>query len=236
MVLLDPARGANVGAACRAAKNMGAAGLAVVGGSFDPDEARRTAVHADDVFDARRKPASLDEAVAGSALVIGTTSRRQPWAIPVRDVGEAFADARARGLAGGDVALVFGPEDSGLDNATLARCHMVACIPTADEYASLNLAQAVVVCLYEWLRGSREQSGVPSHPEHDPPADAATQAAALADLSGVLAEVGFLEGDQGERVMASVASMLVRGGLSARDASILRGIARQVRWAVRRGR
>ena len=254
VVLLGPKRGANVGAACRAIKNMGAGELVVVGGDYDRDEASRTAVHAGDVFDSRREAATFEEAVATSNMVIGTTSRERPWSIPVEEIGDVLADADARGLAASGIALVFGPEDRGLSNEELARCHRLAFVPTADEYSSLNLAQAVVVCLYEWRQTSRRsrvggaRSGVGGAPsrvvgersraavasDDAPSADARAQSEALADLRRVLEEIGFLDGDQGDRVMATICSMLTRGGLDEREVSILRGMARQIRWAARR--
>lgn len=241
MVLLGPKRGANVGAACRAIKNMGAGELVVVGGEYDVDEAARTAVHAADVFESRREAATFEDAVASASLVIGTTSRERPWSIPVDEIGDVFAQAQHRGLAASAVALVFGPEDRGLNNEELARCHRLAFVPTADDYASLNLAQAVVVCLYEWRQTARRRlDGTgPSRAKVGPhvgatAADARAQAEALADLRRVLEEIGFLDGDQGERVMASVCSMLTRSGLDEREVSILRGMARQIRWAARR--
>jgi len=233
-VLLGPKRGANVGAACRAIKNMGAGDLVVVGGEFDAAEARRTAVHAADVFEARVEAASLEDAVAPCRFVVGTTSRSDPWSIPVDGIDAVFADARRRGLDAASVALVFGPEDRGLCNEELARCHRVATIPTAGDYDSLNLGQAVVVCLYEWLRGGRGGNDRAAAPDAEA-ADAASTAAALADLRRVLEEIGFLHGDQDERVMASVASMLTRGGLQEREVRILRGMVRQIRWAASRG-
>lgn len=242
VVLLGPRRGANVGAACRAIKNMGAGDLVVVGGDYDADEARRTAVHAADLFDARVEAATLEDAVACCRFVVGTTSRGNPWNIPVGDIDAVFDEARGRALDAGDLALVFGPEDRGLNNDELSRCHRAATIPTAGEYDSLNLAQAVVVCLYEWRRGGRASATRTAAPRPASredgaavAADAAAVAAALADLRLVLEEIGFLHGDQDERVMATVSSMLTRGGLDEREVRILRGLVRQVRWASRRG-
>src|SRR6185369_10544214 len=83
IVLLRPKRGANVGAVCRAMKNMGAGDLVIVGGEYDGEEARRTAVHAGDVYESIRTAATLDEAIAPATFVVGTTSRTQPWSIPV---------------------------------------------------------------------------------------------------------------------------------------------------------
>jgi len=239
VVLLEPKRGANVGAVCRAIKNMGAHDLFIVGGRYDPGEARRTAVHAADVFDARHDVGSFDAAVAGCALVIGTTSRRDPWHIPVepvREVARACAEAlSASEDEGAEVAFVFGTEERGLSNAEAARCHRLACVPTAGEYASLNLSQAAVVCLYEWMLASSGGDGRELSARARA-ADAVSVSAALADVEDMLTEIGFLEGDQARRVMATVASMLTRGGLDEREVRILRGIVRQVRWYSRQCR
>jgi tRNA/rRNA methyltransferase len=236
VVLVAPRRGANVGAACRAIKNMGAGELVVVGGEYDADEARRTAVHAADVFDARRSAATFAEAVASAALVVGTTSRDKPWSIPVEEVGDVLAQVASRGIDPAGIALVFGPEDRGLSNEELARCHRLAYVPTAGDYASLNLAQAVVVCLYEWLQVTRGKRAVTAAraTETAAPASASAQKQALDDLREVLVEIDFLHGDQSDRVMATVASMLTRSGLDEREVSILRGLVRQIRWASRR--
>jgi TrmH family RNA methyltransferase len=241
VVLLGPKRGANVGAVCRAIKNMGAGRLVVLGGDYDRGEALRTAVHADDVFEARLEARTFDEAVASSSLVIGTSPREAPWRMPVRPIDEVFAEARGRGLEPSSIALVFGPEDRGLNNEELARCHRIAFVPTSAEYSSLNLAQAAVVCLYEWLQSGRPGRGmvpagtpVPAG-EASVPASASAMREALADLADVLVEIDFLHGDQSERVMATVSSMLTRGGLDDREVRILRGLVRQIRWAARRG-
>ncbi|HYC53933.1 MAG TPA: TrmH family RNA methyltransferase [Candidatus Binatia bacterium] len=239
VVLLEPKRGANVGAVCRAIKNMGAGELRIVGGRYDRDEARRTAVHAGDVFDARCEVATFDAAVEGCAVIIGTTSRQNPWHIPVEPVREV-AQACARDLRRQDgrvlVAFVFGTEERGLSNAEAARCHRLASVPTAGEYASLNLSQAAVVCLYEWMMASSAAFAAADEPAADRAraADAGAVAGALADVEAMLGEIGFLEGDQARRVMATIASMLTRGGLDEREVRILRGIVRQVRWYARR--
>lgn len=263
-MLLEPRRGTNVGAVCRAVKNMGASGLAVVGGEFDAVEAERTSVHARDVFASRLEVSSFEEAVAGCGLIIGTTSRATPWRMPVAPIGqvarEAIRAARRAGIEEAPAAaavalgprravdapallpcaLVFGREDRGLSNEELSRCHRLAYVPTADEYASLNLAQAAVVCLYEWFVAGQEeeqQSAPAPGPAPQPPAagharqaEAASVSAALGDLRGALIDIGFLPADQPERVMAAIASLLTRAGLDDREVRIVRGIARQMRW------
>lgn len=241
VVLLEPKRGANVGAVCRAIKNMGAESLVLVGGEFDAEEAGRTSVHARDVFASRREVSSFEDAVSGCGLIVGTTSRNTPWNVPVLPIREvarqAFAAARHASVTAPDArscALVFGREDRGLSNQELARCHRLAYVPTADEYTSLNLAQAAVICLYEWFVTSREEGQTDS--SSPPPscvanqADAASVSAALEDLRSTLIQIGFLSVEQPDRVMATIASLLTRSGLDEREVRIVRGIARQMRW------
>ena len=270
VVLLEPKRGANVGAVCRAIKNMGAAGLVLVGGEFDSAEAERTSVHARDVFASRLEVPTFEEAIAGCSLVIGTTSRTTPWRVPVvpiRQVAREAISAARRAPADDDAgavsplapqgqhvpaqsprpcALVFGREDRGLSNEELSRCHRLAYIPTADEYASLNLAQAAVVCLYEWFVAGQEeeaQTQAPIGSEQPQPlpmaagkqAEAASVSAALDDLRGVLIDIGFLSAEQPDRVMAAIASLLTRSGVDEREVRIVRGIVRQMRWFVSGG-
>jgi len=267
VVLLEPKRGANVGAVCRAIKNMGAGALVLVGGEFDAAEAERTSVHARDVFASRLTVSCFDEAVAGCSLVIGTTSRTTPWKMPVapiRQVAREAIRAARRQVVGADpaawasstppgcdddpsrvarpCALVFGREDRGLSNEELSRCHRLAYVPTADEYVSLNLAQAAVVCLYEWFVAAQEETAEQSPVSQESPAavcgrqaQATSVSAAVEDLRGVLYEIGFLSADQGERVMAAIASLLTRNGLDEREVRIVRGIARQMRWFVNGG-
>lgn len=111
-------------------------------------EATMLAVHGDSVLAAARTVSLLDEALADRTFVVGTTARPRS-AREHASLAPEPALARLRGQAG---ALVLGPEDSGLDNAALDRCDVTVTIPTAP-YASLNLAQAVVLLAYLWFAG-----------------------------------------------------------------------------------
>ncbi len=249
---MGPRGGANVGAVCRAVKNTGAGALVTVDGAFDEEEARRMAVHAADVLEARTEVGSLREAVAGSAVVVGTTARTGPLrerSADIRTVArELVRWERERSDAGREFAFVFGPEDRGLSNEEIAVCHRLAFIPTSPDYHSLNLAQAVLLCCYEVMR-ARHGLAAPSSevardaheaaaaaPARRPPADAGEIEDMFVDLEGALVEIGFLFEDHPERVMASLRSLLSRAGLDERELKILRGLARQIRWFARDGR
>jgi TrmH family RNA methyltransferase len=148
----------NIGAAARAMKVMGLGDLRLVRPErFPHAQATAMASNADDVLDAARVHSSLDDALAGCGLVIGTSARRRSVAQEIVDpAGAADAVLAERG----PVALVFGCEKSGLDNDALDRCHKLVCVPTSAAYASLNLAQAVQVICYELHRAVR--AGAPS--------------------------------------------------------------------------
>jgi TrmH family RNA methyltransferase len=223
-VLVRPARPHNVAAAARALKNMGWSRLTLVDApeTLDP-QARALAYGAWDVLDAAASAERLEQAVATCAFVVGASARGGEGAWTPRQLAER-ADSRA---AGGRVALVFGPEASGLGNAELALCHETVTIPTSVRQPSLNLAQAVLVLAYE-LR----LAGVPSQDE--PQALPATTAAvedALAELRRALLSIGYLNPDNPDAILSELRRLLSRAGPSPREAGLLRGMARQIAWA-----
>jgi tRNA/rRNA methyltransferase len=150
VVLVSPRNPLNIGAAARAMANFGFSHLAVVA----PYEAHwreaKSAVGAEKLLQDARTTQSLSEAVADCTLVIGTgaLSRRRPEQTAVSL--PALAPLLARELArGGRMALVFGPEKRGLTREDLVLCHLLVEIPTDARQPSMNLGQAVAVCLYE---------------------------------------------------------------------------------------
>ncbi len=148
IVLVRPARGANVAAACRALKNMGLSTLWLVEAREGlPDrEERALAYGAWDVLDAAQRTTSLREALSASTVVVGTTARSvRGGALSARDLAAQVGE-RSRG---GRVSIVFGPEASGLTGEELALCHLLVHIPTDSAQPSLNLAQAVLLLAYE---------------------------------------------------------------------------------------
>src|SRR5271166_2369893 len=150
-VLYRPQSAGNIGAAARALKNMGFEDLRLVApGTLKSREAAAMAVHADDVLAHATIYPELADAIADCSIAVGTTSRRGGYrsrAVPLR-----AAAVELDALAGANkIALVFGREDRGLTNRELKLCHRLVTIPTAPEYPSLNLAQAVMVVAYELM-------------------------------------------------------------------------------------
>ena len=228
VVLVRPRNPANVAAACRALKNMGLRSLRLVGG--DPGlgrpEARNLAYGAWDILDSVRFFPGLGEAVADATLVAGTSGREDPAAWSPRRLA-AEGPVRA---AGGRTAIVFGPESSGLTAEELARCHVRVRIAADPEQPSLNLAQAVLILAYE-IRLSHGGGPVAPGP---PRAAAGELEAALRELEEGLVGIGYLNPDNPGKVLAELRQLLARAGPTPREATLLRGLARQIRWAAGR--
>ena len=228
VVLVRPRNPANVAAACRALKNMGLRSLRLVGG--DPGlgrpEARNLAYGAWDVLDSVRFFPGLGDAVADATLVAGTSGREDPAAWSPRRLASE-GPVRA---AGGRTAIVFGPESSGLTAEELARCHVRVRIAADPEQPSLNLAQAVLILAYE-IRLSDEGEGEAPAPAR---AAAGELEAALGELEEGLVGIGYLNRDNPGKVLAELRQLLARAGPTPREATLLRGLARQIRWAAGR--
>jgi tRNA/rRNA methyltransferase len=143
-VLVRPSHAGNVGAAARAIKVMGFGQLVLVAprhaGVVQAAEAQAFASGALDVLEAAQVVATLDEALAGATHVCATAMTPRDFGPPTF-APRAHFEALARG--GERLALVFGPERTGLDNDSVYRCDACVSIPAAPGYASLNLAQAV---------------------------------------------------------------------------------------------
>jgi TrmH family RNA methyltransferase len=224
-VLVRPSRAANVAAACRAMKNMGARNLRLVDppGDLDEREARSLAYGAWDVLDGAERFATLREAVADRALVAATSGRGLPAALSPRRFAE-------RAAAAGPLAVVFGPEASGLKSDELALCEATIRIPTDAAQPSLNLAQAVLVIAYELFLAAQAPAAATA------PARAAAGEVnvAISELGDALAAVGYLNPQNPAAILTELAALIRRAAPTAREVALLRGVARQVLWAARR--
>lgn len=237
VVLVRPARAANVAAACRALKNMGMRTLHLVAPppSLLDHEARALAYGAWDVLDGARRHESLLAAVSPSTLVVATSGRALREAMSPRELATRAAELSH----GGSLSLVFGPEASGLTGAELALCHRLVHVPTDPVCPSLNLAQAVLLLAYELRLASLES--LPRLRADEPacrPVAAGDLESALAELRAALVGIGYLNPDSPERILTELRRLLARAAPSERELNLLRGIARQMAWAgrVARGR
>jgi TrmH family RNA methyltransferase len=227
IVLVGPLYGGNVGSVCRAMANTGLSDLVLVAPpGLDMEEARKMAVSAGNILDARREVATLAEAVADCGLVMGATARiglyRQHAASP-RELAPRALEAAEQG----PVALVFGREDKGLSNEEIALCTQLIRIPSHPGYVSLNLAQAVMVCAYEVFTAT----GL-----FEPPVEKSAEAPAdlrerlFAIWREILLDIGFMNEDKADHMMLGLRRVWSRGKMTVDDVNILMGIARQMRW------
>jgi tRNA/rRNA methyltransferase len=226
VVLVRPMGSGNIGSVARAMKNFGLRDLAVVGGGrTESFLARSMAAHARDVLKSARRFTTLGEAVADCGLVVGTTCRgglyREHNRTPRASAPEiAAAAGKAR------CALVFGPEDHGLSNEDLKHCQRLITIPTAPEYASLNLAQAATVCFYEIFIAALDEP--PGEEIHRAPAEDVER---LFDkMKKSLLEIGYLDPQNPEHILLAFRRIFGRGGLEEKDVRILIGLFRQIEW------
>jgi tRNA/rRNA methyltransferase len=227
-VLVRPLQAGNVGSAARALKNMGLGDLRLVAprAGVDGRAAATMAVHAGDVLRNAQRYESLGAALADCTLVVGTTCRSGLYRSGVVALREAAVQLVAE-AAVNRVAIIFGPEDTGLVNRELKLCQRLITIPTAPEYPSLNLAQAVMLVAYELMMAAGAAREMPMVEPHAP---AVAVDEMMERLSEALVSIGFLPAENPEHIMFALRAILGRAGIGLRELDILSGVARQIRW------
>jgi tRNA/rRNA methyltransferase len=168
VIVLDrPRNPLNIGAVIRAMMNMGFTSLRMVNPKqpLDREHILRVAHRGEELLDSAQIFDNLDDALADVTFVVGTSRRASAGKPFTNDVEAVTADLSAR-AATAPVALMFGTEPDGLDNHALDRCHMVASLPVNPIYPSLNLAQAVLIFLYELRRAVHANPASPAYAEH----------------------------------------------------------------------
>jgi len=223
VVLVDPAHPGNIGAVARAMKNMGLMELHLVRPkAFPHEEATARASGADDVLAAARIHGEFADAIADCGLVVGTSSRHRYLSLDLVEPRECARQV-AQAMQVGNVAMVFGSERFGLTNDELARCNLMVTIPTAGDYASLNLAMAVQVISYEILLATR--SGAPALPAPEVPYATADEMTRLYEhVERVLEEIDFRDRTGGGYLMARIRRLFNRAHLDQNEMNILRGV------------
>ena len=233
-VLVRPKSGGNIGSAARALKNMGFDDLRMVAPEASPqsNDAHAMAVHANDVLARAKIFPTLGEALADCNLTVGTTCRTGPYREAVRPLREMTIDL-AEAASANRIAMIFGAEDTGLTNSELKFCQKLITIPTSAEYASINLAQSVILCAYE-LRMALV-SEPPASAEIPQLASAAEVNAAMERLKESLLAIGFLPEENPEHLMFTLRAIFARSGLGPRELEIINGIAKHTKWAAEGG-
>lgn len=239
MVLVNTRNPLNIGAVARAMSNFGFSDLRLV----QPYEASfreaRSAVGGAPVLRDAREYADVASAVADCTLVIGTTAaqnRALQHALRRLDVGARLI---LKQLKAGRVAILFGSEKRGLSNDDLSHCHWLLRIPTREEHGSMNLGQAVAVCLYELARAEAKQASSRSGPAIHTTADKNTPTSQeilerLTDsLINCLFSSGYLERKTSAVSVTKIRRMVLRLDFSTEDAEVWLGITRQILWKLR---
>jgi len=231
VVLVSPRNPLNIGAAARAMANFGFDDLRLV----DPYEvAFREAVSAvggAHVLQSARVYATLGEALADCSLVVGTTAGQKR--VPQQPVDRLEAAMPRVRQNAGRAALLFGSEKFGLSNDDMSHCHALIRIPTAPGTPSMNLGQAVAVCLWELVRDDTAVAAV-NAPEKKTDSVSGEEAERLTTmLLDVLRESGYTNRITAVSTDLKVRRWLRRLRISRRDAPLLLGILRQILWKFR---
>ncbi|WP_428099315.1 RNA methyltransferase [Candidatus Rariloculus sp.] len=224
IVLVAPTHPGNIGATARAMKTMGLTDLALVAPQrFPSDEARARASGADDVLENATVTQTLPEAIRDRGYVVGASARLRSSKWPVVNP-RTCAESIRRRLPDDRVAIVMGPEHSGLSNEDLGRCQELVHIPTDPAFGSLNLAMAVQVLCYE-LRMCLEGSSVATEEARGAPLASAAELEGFHEhLERVLAAAGFLHPVHQKQLKLKLRRLFHRARPDQNEINILRGI------------
>jgi TrmH family RNA methyltransferase len=223
IVLVDTSHPGNIGATARAMKTMGLADLALVRPKHFPSEdATARAAGADDVLGLASVHDELKTAIADCGWVVGASARLRTVALPIVDPREAAVTIWQR-LAANRVAVLMGPEQSGLTNDDLARCQQLVHIPANPAFSSLNLAMAVQVLCYE-LRMAAPDRLPPAGPASDGRLATAAEIEGLHEhLERLLTESEFLHPAHQKQVKLKLRRIFHKATLEENELNILRG-------------
>jgi len=233
IILIETHYPGNLGATARVMRNLGLCDLVLVAPIADRTHknARQMSTHGESILNDAHIVADLGEAIGDCVLVVGTSARsggvfRRQIVGPPEDVMPRVVEVLRQDRP---AAILFGPEATGLTNEIVTRCQYLIQVPTAKGYPSLNLAQAVAICLYElrtaWLNFS-------SAPMVEDLATVESQEHMFRQLQTAFEEIHFLYGDKAEPLMHAVRHLLGKARLTEMETKILLGLARQIRWHV----
>lgn len=243
IVLVEPAGPINVGATARVMKNFGLNHLVLVNPQCDPlgVEAMKMAVHAQDILESAVLVATLPEALQGCTRAIATTARVRSWETPLENPSTALPWLQSE--PGKPAALIFGREDRGLSNEELNYAQRFVRIPSSPNYPSLNLATAVAICCYELARipvskeldtGTRSDGEVLNQENvfGKELASLDVVEAYYQQLEALLLNIGYLYPHTAASRMEKFRQLYNRTQLQTIEVAMLRGILRQVEWAL----
>ncbi len=214
--------------------NLGFSRLRVVNPYEASFREARSAVGAAPLLKNAQEYKTVADAVADCSLVVGTTAaHNRELHQPLKLLPQAVSMIRTR-LRSGRVALLFGSEKRGLSNADLSHCHWLLHIPTREEHLSMNLGQAVAVCLYELTRGAEKGKRAELHAATDRNKAKPASAGELERLTSLMLEAlrasGYLEQRPVAAKEEKIRRMFRRLNLSDADAEVWLGMLRQMVW------
>lgn len=225
VVLVGTRNPLNLGAAARAMSNFGFDHLRAVNPYKIAFREARSAVGAEAVLRKAEEYNTVAQAVADCSLVVGTTAgSRRDLIQPLRILPEGAAELR-RQMSSGRVALLFGSEKRGLSNQDISHCHWLMRIPTRAEHPSMNLGQAVAVCLYEL---TRELSATSAQPPKTATSGEIERITALM-FQGLTAS-GYVKPRTSVSAEAKLRRLVRRLQLPAEDVEVWMGMLRQIVW------
>jgi TrmH family RNA methyltransferase len=230
VVLVSTRNPLNIGASARAMANFGFSRLRVVNAYDVAFREARSAVGAAPLLQAAEDYSSLGDAIADCELVVGTTSiGHRELQHPLRRL-EYGARSIRRALMQAPVALLFGSEKFGLSNEDLSHCHWLMRIPTVDTDLSMNLGQAVALCLYELSRDARAASA--KSPRKIARASAGETEQVTLKLLEILEKSGYVNPVTAGSTEEKVRRLVRRLDVAGRDVPVLLGMLRQILWKV----
>jgi tRNA/rRNA methyltransferase len=241
VVLVRARNPSNIGAVARAMHDFGFHRMRVVNEFPVPFEAARSAVDASAVLADAVSCASVAEAVADCTLVVGTTAvgerELRHEVLPLAEAAPRLRGELGRRNPSGDgagrVALLFGSEKTGLSNEELSHCNWLLTVPMhtheGSRHLSMNLGQAVAVCLYELVR-TQSASPAQSSTAESQPAIAGQLERVTALMNELLEVTGYARRHAANSDPAQVRRLVRRVGMDAVDAPVWMGILRQVLW------
>lgn len=233
VVLVRTRNPLNIGAVARAMQNFGAHDLRLVAPYEASFREARSAVGADTVLREAREFANVADAIADCRLVIGTTAaRRRDLEQPLIDLGQASAPIH-KALMQGRVAPLFGSEKHGLTREDFDHCHSLLRISTNEDQPSMNLGQAVAVCLWELVREVPPMATMPSSATPEERAFSGDLERLSALMLEVLNAIGYTHPKTQTSMEAQVRQMLRRLHVTDTDAHLLMGMVRKLLWKLR---
>jgi tRNA/rRNA methyltransferase len=227
VVLVEPQMGENIGAAARAMANFGLGRLRLVKPQqgWPNEKARVMAAGADRILNGAALYDCLADAIGDCSFVLATTARNHDQAKPVLGAAQAAAEMAPRVAAGENVALVFGRERNGLENHEVALADRILTLPVNPAFASLNLAQAVVIVGYEWFKQQQDGELPFAMPSRSPPAAKQQIEAFFADLERELEQVEFFRPEEKRSTMSiNLRNIFQRMALTQQDVRTLHGV------------